>query len=163
MFVKSLLSKCKDTWIEHGSKLCYGCKQSIGRSGVKFSLSGTPVPHFVLDVDNIDCLRAVRHCDYVFVAGDGESKVMWVTPIELTSSARKEPKIILEQIQNIVDAIEKHVDVSTEVKLRPVLMGDYNRKRMREGSKNFAVRFRGKKISVAVIKKGASIAEALHH
>lgn len=162
MLVESILSKCNELWVEHGLNLCCGCKKTIGRGGAKFSLLDAPAPHFILDADRIRCLSAGRHCDYIFVAGDENSDVLWISPIEITSSARKKPRVILEQIQRVINTIEEQIDASRDLKMRPILVGRYNRRRMSKGSGNFKVKFRGKVISVAVIENGGSIAKALH-
>lgn len=161
MITEIMLALCDNSNVVHGVDTCFGCTESFTKDQAKFSLTNAPGPHLVIDIDTIDCLRQKRRCDYLFVADDAQLNVNWVVPIEMTSSRRKDPKVVIEQLQKTAQVIEKNIDRSVKVRLQPVLAGSVNEVRMRGKNSSLAIKFRGEDIPVAIIRSGDSIGSVL--
>lgn len=162
MFAKQIKPRCEKAWTLHGWKVCQSCGRSFGRHGAKFSLTGTPGPHMLIDMDAIPCLKGLTLCDYIFISGNLEGNVEWVVPVELASGEGKDPKKAIEQLQAGATLAERSIKKSASINFLPVLVGKIRRLRGARKNVRKFVRFHGKDIPLSVIASGSSFASEMN-
>lgn len=161
MVTKFVLSRCRQGWVAHGWEECPSCKTTIKKDRAKFSLSGAPGPHVLLDLDEIPCLRNKRRCDFLFIADNTKTNSEWVVPIECTSGGRKELKTILQQLRAGAALIENYIPNSARMRFQPILVGKVGRVRRYRKDGKMDVRFHGKPVPLEVVENNDTIASKL--
>lgn len=161
MSTKSVMSRCQRNWVAHGWDECPGCKTIIKKDGAKFSLSGTPGPHLLLDMDKIPCLQNKRRCDFLFIAEEQQASNEWIVPIECTSGDRKEEKTVLQQLRAGAEFIERNIPNSANLLFQPILVGKVSRAGKNRKDKKMTVQFHDKLFLLGVVRSGGAIASKL--
>lgn len=161
MVIKSVLSRCQQNWIAHGWEECLGCQKVIKRDKAKFSLSGAPGPHLLLDMDEVPCMRNKRRCDFLFIADEIPANREWIAPIECTSGSRKDEETILRQLRAGAEFVERNIPNSKNLRFQPILVGKVGRVRGYKKDEKRTVQFHGKPHLLETIKNGGAIASKL--
>lgn len=158
MIVNLAREECRDECIEHGRETCTGCSNSIGRSGAKFSLEGTPGPHLVIDMDKVINAEDKPACDYLLLADSVNDSCDWVAPVEITSSRGKKVGTIRRQLQSGAEYVEQKFGFARSAKFVAVLVGKASdiRKLRKQQIKYF-----GKKHGIKTMLNGGRIADVL--
>lgn len=153
MITTAVREMCKPCWLAHGYEECVGCTRSLPKDGASISLTGTPAPHLVVDLDKLPCLKNLENqscCDYIFIADDGDG---WVAPIEITSGSSKANSKIVKQLQAGADLVAKSIPPTLSPKFLPIFVGKRRRDELRALRKR-RIGFRGQKPTVTICRHG---------
>ena len=142
------------------------CHATTCRDGsCSLSLDDIPEPSILISLEHetAPVKKGQAHCDYLFIGGNNKKEVPWVAPVELTASAARVSKFLL-QLSAGADIANKLLPQNVQVRFRPVAVYGGELKRIeRDGFLKPAnhVVFRGKQVPIKLVRCGSPLTKAL--
>lgn len=127
--VESVKRVCSGNRIAHNSSDDEKCPTSIGRGRgkkrVSILLNGLPVPHVVVDLDDVsdDCLVGREIGDYMIFIDKNEYNTNLIVPIEISYGGNKTTKKITSQLESSATLALEHIDEKMSVDIVPIFAG----------------------------------------
>lgn len=164
-FLNAARDGCAPEWIVHTCKAGSECSRVIGRERGKprigVSLESAPVPHFVIDLDNVDrkCFGGKEVGDYIIFADDERGKVGWIVPVEISHGKNKKAGKIENQVVSSANAAAERIENGMTAEVVLIFVGQT---RFAKELRRRAVKVFGNTCFVNVLRTGDSIEDAFN-